>query len=184
MYNDICQFKKLNSTQNSCKKDKKFINSKLHNRSNPTQPKSQILFHKKIPAQDFIRKTLAASSSKHGTYIHIQAKIITSVIGRQMDVVGSRSTVGLCLRRKKIHLKWFLSCKPTIIIFLLCVPWLASMYTMQSHTVRSVRYNTLQTDMLHRLAHQPSTKALHDFFQCDLLSCTRQRIGSAICFSD
>ena len=41
-----------NANQNSYKMNKKFMNSKL-----PNQPKSQVLFHKKSPSQDFVSRT-------------------------------------------------------------------------------------------------------------------------------
>ena len=43
-------YSKLNATQNSFKNYMKFMDSKM--------TKSQIIFHKKSPPQDFIRKTL------------------------------------------------------------------------------------------------------------------------------
>ena len=51
---------KQNSTQNSFKKCKKFINRQ----TGPNQRKSQILFDKKRPPKKFIRKTL-----RIGTYL-------------------------------------------------------------------------------------------------------------------
>ena len=51
---------KQNSSQNSFKKHKKFINCP----TGPNLPKSQILFDKKSPPQEFIRRTL-----RIGTYL-------------------------------------------------------------------------------------------------------------------
>ena len=60
----------LKGNQNSFKKDKNFINSKL-----PNQTKFQIPFHKKRQLQDFFERTLVLTTnqSKHGSQKRMDA---------------------------------------------------------------------------------------------------------------